>query len=668
MTLPELTQPLNLLADSEPQEREVRALFDRVLTLQLDRSSCHGLILDLQSKLDADRNNKKAPYYYIILAFVCFYSAEVDKALFAAEYSANHFNGQGKDLQRAFSRWFRGMLCYKQGDLSGAKDDIQEAVEILHKLNEKSRRLGFYEKKYNDYLDALHTRDETANLALVSRGATLAVRIPKKDFAEVFQHFRPPRSAKLIEDLRRAVHQLNTEDEGQISATASDLSSMLNDLKREKQPPEPFLDAFLAHCLTLLGHTREGQFALALQHNWNAARGFDGGNDLRNHAVSHWYRGLLHLSRGDDGSFRIHLGRAKSLLEELLEKNIANNDGERNLEIEDLIDRIEAALQPGSPQAARPEQDPVHKLANRLRMTWKKRRASTTPRPTRGHTSIAIRRARTTGEPPPPVQVPPTPPPAAPAAGDADEPLIRHLVIPVDVRTIKEVKLDEKIFEADLQDQAGNGDQGGKKNGNGARPKVHMPPPMIIIPSTPYYGHVAAGPNGEPVMPDPSDLQWVEAVDNSHSFAFEGKAYHVTFVHNDRVWLPPNDGQEYGWLKVHGHSMDKAEPLPMQPGDMVLFRVACDLEECVGQIVVAVLPDDETQVPQLVVKRLERTKPSSTGMLTAYELFSESAYKQDPKTGVSYNPIPITRNDQVRGRVVAVAARNQDGAHWVGGD
>lgn len=397
--------------------------------------------------------------------------------------------------------------------------------------------------------------------------------------------------------------------------------------------------------------------------------GFEGGNDLRNQAVAHWMRGLLHLSRGDEISCHIHLEKARSLLEELLEKNAANGDAEKNQEIEDLIGRITVRLphRPSTQAVQSAGQDQVHRLANRLRMTWRKRRPSAAPRLTRGHTSIALRRARSMDETPPPANVPPVPPLPAHVTDDADEPMIRHLVIPVDVRTIKEVKLDEKIFESDLQDQAGGNGQDGKKNGNGARPKVHTPP-RVIIPSTPYYGHVAAGPNGEPVLPNPSELVWVDAVDESHSFTFDGKAYHVTFVHNDRVWLPPSDGQEYGWLKVHGHSMDKVEPIPIQPGDMVLFRVACDLEDCVGQIVVAVLPD-ETQVPQLVVKRLERTDPPSADRPVTFGLFSESTYKQDPKTGVSYhNPIPITRDDQVRGRVVAVAARNQDGAHWVGGD
>ena len=591
MTLPELAQPLNRLASSEVQEREVRALFKRVLTTYLDRSTCHGLILDLQAQLDADRHSRKTPYYYIILALMHYHSADLENALLMAELSAHHFNSQGKDLQYAFSRWFRGMLYYKQGDPPSAKEQIEEAVEVLTDLEKEDKRQGMYDRKYQDHLEAIRGSDSAMLGVLTMRGG----RVPVRDLAEAFQFFKPSRSAKLIEDLRCAVHQLKLDDEEQIHATASDLSSMLNELKREKRPPEPFLDAFLAHCRALLAQIREEQHALALQHNWSAARGFESGNDLRNQAIVHWMRGLLHLSRGDEISCHIHLEKARSLLEELLEKNAANGDAEKNQEIEDLIRRIMARLPHGPfAQAGRSEQDPVRRLANRLRMTWKKRRTSTTPRPTRGP---ALHRTRSTRK----TSVPPT------------------------------------------------------------------SPPRIIIPSTPYYGHVAAGPNGEPVMPDPSDLQWVEAVDDSHSFTFEGKAYHVTFVHNDRIWLPPNDGQEYGWLKVHGHSMDKAEPLPMQPGDMVLFRVACDLEECVGQIVVAVLPD-ETQVPQLVVKRLERMAPSSTGRPTVYGLFSESAYKQDPKTGASYNPIPITQNDQVQGRVVAVAARNQDGAHWVGAD
>jgi exonuclease VII small subunit len=589
MTLPELAQPLNRLAFSEVQEQEVRALFKRVLTTYLDRSTCHSLILDLQAQLDADRHSRRAPYYYIILALMHYHSADLENALLMAELSAHHFNSQGRDLQYAFSRWFRGMLYYKQGDLPSAKGQIEEAVEVLTALEKEDKRQGMYDRKYQDHLEAIRGSDSAMLGALTVRGG----RVPVRDLAEAFEFFKPPRSAKLIEDLRCAVHQLKLDDEEQLHATASDLSFMLNELKREKRPPEPFLDAFLAHCRALLAHIRDEQHALALQHNWSAVRGFESGNDLRNQAVAHWMRGLLHLSRGDEISCHIHLEKARALLEELLEKNAANGDAEKNPEIEDLIGRITARL-PHVP-SVQSEQAPAHNLANRLLMTWRKRRSSAIPRSARGPAFHRTRSARKTSVPP-------------------------------------------------------------------------ASPPRVIIPSTPYYGHVAAGPNGEPVLPNPSELAWVDAVDESHSFTFEGKAYHVTFVHNDRIWLPPSDGQEYGWLKVHGHSMDKAEPIPMQPGDLVLFRVACDLEDCVGQIVVAVLPD-ETQVPQLVVKRLERTAPSSTDKPVAFGLFSESTYKQDPKTGVSYhNPIPITRDDQVRGQVVAVATRNQDGAHWVGGD
>ncbi len=577
MTLPELAQPLNRLASSEVQEREVRALFERMLNTHLDRATSHSLIRDLQAQLDTDRHSKKTPYYYILLALTHYYSADLENALLTAELSAHHFNNQGKDLQYAFSRWFRGMLYYKQGDPSSAEEQIEESVEILADLGKEDRRQGMYDGQYQDHLEAIRGSSSAMLGVLTVRGG----RVPAGDLIDVFQFFRPPHSAKLVEDLRRAVCQLKLNDEEQIHATASDLSSMLNELKREKRPPEPFLDAFLAHCRALLAHIREEQQALALQHNWSAVRGFESGNDLRNQAVAHWMRGLLHLSRGDEISCHIHLEKARSLLEELLEKNAANGDAEKNQEIENLIERITVRLPHGP--STQPERAPVHNLANHLLMTWRKRRPSTIPRSAWGPAFHRTRSTRKTSVPP-------------------------------------------------------------------------ASPPRVIIPSTPYYGHVAAGPNGEPVLPNPSELVWVDAVDESHSFTFEGKAYHVTFVHNDRICLPPNDGQEYGWLKVHGHSMDKAEPIPMQPGDMVLFRVACDLEDCVGQIVVAVLPD-ETQVPQLVVKRLERTDPSSTDRPVTFGLFSESTYKQDPKTGVSYhNPILITRDAHVQGRVVAVTS------------
>jgi hypothetical protein len=62
MTPPELLQPLNRLAASEIQEREVRALFDRVLNADLDRATVHSLILDLQAQLSSDRRTRKTRY------------------------------------------------------------------------------------------------------------------------------------------------------------------------------------------------------------------------------------------------------------------------------------------------------------------------------------------------------------------------------------------------------------------------------------------------------------------------------------------------------------------------------------------------------------------------------------------------------------------------------
>jgi hypothetical protein len=184
----------------------------------------------------------------------------------------------------------------------------------------------------------------------------------------------------------------------------------------------------------------------------------------------------------------------------------------------------------------------------------------------------------------------------------------------------------------------------------------------IIIPSLPYYGHVAAGPNGQPTLPDPSELMEVGAVNESRGFVFEGQTYQVDFIHKGRMSVSSHDGHKYGWLKVRGHSMDKAQPIPMKPDDLVLFKVMHELENSVGQIVVACMRDWDTQEPQLVVKRLERLYSSEANSSPSFGLFSESSYNLDPKTGVNYrNPIPIVRDGQVWGQVIAIAVQNQGG-------
>ncbi len=251
---------------------------------------------------------------------------------------------------------------------------------------------------------------------------------------------------------------------------------------------------------------------------------------------------------------------------------------------------------------------------------------------------------------------------AKPPSGNSN-PHLRHIIIPVDMRAIEELDISSTPLEPELfkklqayeEKKEFHDETEHQTRQKGTYPK------RIVIPSFPNYGQATAGPAGKAYLPDPSQVEKADAIDDTLQVKFEGKEHKVNFINNQ---FTPTfvEGKHYGWLKVSGESMNNASPVQINDDDHVLFCKSHDLESCAGKIVVATLPDSETQPPQLVIKyllKLSSPLPSRIDGWSEYSKFmlhSESSLDKDSKTGMSYkNDIEINDNYQIVGEVLAVA-------------
>jgi len=180
------------------------------------------------------------------------------------------------------------------------------------------------------------------------------------------------------------------------------------------------------------------------------------------------------------------------------------------------------------------------------------------------------------------------------------------------------------------------------------------PEKRLIVRPFPIYGQVSAGPNGESMLTPDHALGASSEVYNDMICNIEGKTHKIQFV-------PPFAGnflshKKYGWLKVKGHSMNKARPLSINPNDYILFCENHNIETCVNKIVIAQAPEIEGYPPRTMVKRLLSIFDTN---LYKYKfwLHSESSLKNDPVTNASYEKdVEIENEYQIIGEVLAVAS------------
>lgn|GEM_PF-6251676 len=228
-------------------------------------------------------------------------------------------------------------------------------------------------------------------------------------------------------------------------------------------------------------------------------------------------------------------------------------------------------------------------------------------------------------------------PPNQNATPKSHNPHLRHIVIPVDIRAIENLDIDSiPLVEPEYFEKLKTYEELSKNNVNKRD---------ILIPSFPILGQAGASASGEPEEDGVPEMAGM--VDETHKIKFDEKEYRVELLDNRTITT--RDKNRYGWLKVMGNSMNNATPIPIEEGNYVLFHVDHAPQNCLGKIVVASLPDFETQIPQLVIKRLVKLGDGS--MVLHSETLEKSATNESP----SVRNIKVERDNQITGEVVAIA-------------
>lgn len=157
----------------------------------------------------------------------------------------------------------------------------------------------------------------------------------------------------------------------------------------------------------------------------------------------------------------------------------------------------------------------------------------------------------------------------------------------------------------------------------------------LVLPWVPVYERVEAGIKG-PILtetrnPDFSEISLVTLENKWHSI-------HSLRFGDKRIKLTQD--REYGWAKVHGHSMNRTRPVQIENGDYVLFYLSPRPNQ--SEIVIAAQPDSHGDNQySYMVKRYWHDSD---------ELISETSL-----SGPEYDPLPMNKQNKILGIVIAVA-------------
>lgn len=157
---------------------------------------------------------------------------------------------------------------------------------------------------------------------------------------------------------------------------------------------------------------------------------------------------------------------------------------------------------------------------------------------------------------------------------------------------------------------------------------------FLSLRSFPHFGSVQAGPNG-PVWAESEGTEITIAIDG---FSIDTVTYRVFSVRQGDSRINLQRHQHYGWVTVHGDSMNAAKPVPLTDGDLALFYAADTAAN--NEIVIASHPDDSGSGYQYMIKRWRASQ----------QAFVSESQKE-------YEPIPYDHHHRILGVVIAVAKR-----------
>lgn len=632
------------------------------------------------------RNEIDQPYISIVLSYAYCKINRIYRATSYAKIASHQFYRLTDQWDRAMSHWFLGII-YKYLNLyDDAENELRESLKILNAhflvaqekynynlvglCNQQSDVIKTTIKEIHHLKTHLHTQEKSV--------------ISHEGFSEVIVQLQVPQDDWYL-DWLHAMSSMDTSDVGYIHSQVDLLLSILE----EKEETEPFDISFvkilLSHCFNyfyLLGD--EQAITEALDYAEDAYGLFQSIKDVHNQIIILLYLSLLYRNTSENQTSLECLREADNLIEEFAE---AYTNTILYEEILELRSDIRFWTNPSKHQAKTKQEQVANKTLRQSKneethakrnffFPWSKspQSAQTTrevssPKssrkkngdPSPDSTSFRINRnvterphlvPRDRNGNPPSQNEPPDGGRGLPT-GKKDKPQVEHIIIPVDLRALKDTNpklypLDDEIYE-ELQQYEEKIVSKNEYATSISGPKTTYLKP-VIIPRIPLYGQVAAGPSGEPSLNSPVGM--VEAVNNDIYIHIEGQKFEVMFINIEQFNFK-NDGC-YGWLQVVGHSMNNSDPLPINNGDYVLFSENRLASQCVHKIVVAGLPETNSDF-LLVVKRLLREAKSSPER-PIYILHSESSKNHDLKSGKSYKQdIKISNDNQLVGEVIAIA-------------
>ncbi len=150
----------------------------------------------------------------------------------------------------------------------------------------------------------------------------------------------------------------------------------------------------------------------------------------------------------------------------------------------------------------------------------------------------------------------------------------------------------------------------------------------------PIYGIVQATPNGPIWMDADNPEDFVE----TSSVIIDDETYSIYFcaARGDGLLLQKN--RRYGWVKVHGDSMNAAKPVPIEENDYALFYQSENAAH--NDIVVVMIADPSGAGYEYLIKRFDKQNK---------QMLSETTSPH------AYAALALSPEDKIVGIVIAVA-------------
>jgi len=679
----ELSQTLAYLDANE----DIISLSSSIQSECTDASRVYDIISEIEPKVSTsvnDRFNDKLPFYCLFLSYAYHAISDWSQAKQFAERAIQQFNINGQRQNEAISKWFLGLLLCPYEDFDQAQTEVNQAYDLIVKLDNKLRRGGEYEipQKYQ-YADIYKNIRESYSsvekqvlngLARIKRAPT----IPQEFFSRIIEQLSIPEELLYLEEdwIADLIHASTPLDDRPI---ADKLSKILNQIQDENN--ESILTRILLAHRNNLDYYVERQQGYQVETLMKEAIGINQRDNI-NQYLSHSYLSLLDYNQDVNGKGRLHLENACRCLDKSQQEYKRQGFIENSQKIQHLQKDIRSwflrfefdstSNRIMGPLTQRPEKfldnaaskqkrkNPIGWIAQvsrNIRPANRSKSESSAPEKTPSasnetiyrNTSIQIPKLKSNRTQPPDQMGPPTTPRTPPTEG-ANQSNIRLLVVPVDMNILGQAETYDSPVSHDLFEKLETFDNKYVNLKGNSHPgfSKKTAQPRIIIPSYPIRRQATANPKGEAELPsmDGSQSDLASAVDETMKLKIQNHTYEV-FI---KQGITEIKGSSYNWFQVEGNSMDNAEPIPIENEDFVLIhKKSCNPKLCDGKIVLASVRDNNIDPTRLMVKRFVFMSPKrQPGLeITTPLLLSESRSR--------IKEIVLTEEYQIEGEVVAIA-------------